>query len=305
MSLEFKLSEKRNLGKSKNNNMPKLWKYLIIVPDNFELAAADIATEASLKTAIQTAIKAAIQSRAYLFPPIFKTEDLSDPAVYDKSVLGINDVFDGLYAYKFHFAENMFTHKSLQSHYYKNEGRGILVDFENRWMLTEKSNSKLTGATIQFAKAEKTVQSDGSKSTTSPYYLVLSDPKDWDVRGRLIEGGSVITELDPLTDVEIVLAADDAFDPAGFEVDVRTESDETPVSGLVLADFKLYAADGVTLQTINTAAEDANIPGRYNLLPPGGNPFEDGTLTLRAPSLLTVAAGAYENPTRLQLAVDV
>lgn len=302
MSLEFSLAPKRNIGSnSKLNKLPKLFKYIIVVPDSFELEAADYADATALLDALQAAIKEAIDDRAYLFPPIVKYEDLSEEVTYDSNPLSVNDVYDGQYRARLHFSKNMFTVRDLASHYYKNEGRAIMVDLENKILLTEKSNGKLTGASISLLKPEKTDFSDGSTDTTSPMYLCLSDPADWGIRGRLLDGSSVIRELDPLVDVAITLTDGDAFAAAGFQVDVKVESDGTPVSGLLLADFKMYAADGVTLQTIDTAAEDANIPGRYNLIP--DTVFVDGSVTLRAASALTVSA--YENPSRLALAVDI
>jgi hypothetical protein len=302
MSLEFSLATKRNIGgNSKLNKLPKLIKYMIVVPDDFELAAADYETAAALKTALETKIKVAIASRIYLFPPIFKCEDLSQEATYDDSALGIDDVYDGQYRYRFHFSKNMFTHKDLATHYYKNEGRAILVDLENKIWLTEKTNGNLTGFSIAMLKPEKMDISDGSTATTSPMYLCLADNKEADERGKLLDGSSVIRELEPLVDVKITLTEGDAFAAAGFMVDVKTESDGTPISGLLAADFLMYQSDGVTAQSILSAAEDANNPGRYNILPTTA--FVDGILRLRAASALTVSA--YENPTRLNLTVNI
>jgi hypothetical protein len=301
-TLEFQLTTRRNIGaNSKLNKLPKLFKYMIIVPDGFELAAADWASATALKTALNTAIKAAVASRAYLFPPIVKCEEKSQDATYDDSALNIDDVYNGQYRFLFHFSKNMFTVKDLATHYYKNEGRAILVDLENKILVTEKSNGKLTGMSIAMLKPEKMDISDGSNSTTAPMFLCLADPDDINLRGRLLDGSSVIRELTPLVDVAITLADGDAFDAAGFKVNVKVESDGTPVSGLLLADFVKLAADGITTESIATAAENANVPGEYNILPT--TTFADGTLKLRAASSLTVSA--YENPTRLQLAVDI
>lgn len=302
MSLQFQLAQKRNIGSnSKLNKLPKLYKYMIEVPDNFELSEADIATAAALKTALETKIKAAYASRIYLFPPIFKTEDKSQDVAYDESPLGIDDVYDGQYRYLFHFSKNMFTHKDLASHYLKNEGRVILIDLENSIELTQKTNGKYTAQSVALLKAQKMNKSDGSKSTTSVMYLCLADNKEWDERGILIDGSSVVRELAPLVDVSITLADGDAFDAAGFKVNVKVESDGTPLSGLVVADFIKLIADGITTEAILSAAENANVPGEYNIIPTVT--FADGTLKLRAASALTVSP--YENPTRLQLAVDI
>jgi hypothetical protein len=304
MSLEFALATKRNIGgNSKLNKLPKLFKYMIVVPNNFSLEAADYATAAALKTALQTAIKAAAADRIYLFPAIVKCEDLTQETTYDDSPLDTQDVYDGQYRFKLHHSKNMFTVKDLATHYYKNEYRAIMVDLEGKGFLTELSDGSLSGASIALLKPEKIDISDGSNNTTSPMYLCLADPKDWNERGRLLDFSSVIREIEPLVDVKISLVDGDAFAAAGFEVDVKVESDGTPVSGLLLADFILYATDGVTEQVITSTAEDANISGRYNIVAPGGNLFEDGVLALRAASALTVSP--FECPERLRLTVDI
>lgn len=301
MSLEFASATKKNIGRSKLDKLPGLIKYAIVVPNAFELADADILTASALTTAINTALKAAYGSRAYLYPPFVKCEDMTEETVREESPLTKIRVRKGQYGYRFHVSKNMFLHKAIASHEYINEGRIILVDLEGKMLLTTKTNGKHTGFRIALLDPEKMDLSDGSNSTTSPIYCWLQDNKEWDDNGKLIDASLVMGDLVPLTDVTIELAAGDAFAAAGFMVDVKNESDDTPVSGLLVADFVMVTADGVTLQVFDTAAEDANTPGRYNLIP--DTVFVDGTLKLRAASALTTAG--YENPERLWLEVNV
>ena len=301
MSLEFSSSTKKNIGRSKLDKLPGLIKYLIIVPNDFELADADIASADALITALNAAFKAAYADRAFLYPPFVKSEDVSEEAIREDSPLSLIDVRPGQYRFKLHVSKNMFIHKAIATHKYINEGRAILIDLENKICLTTKANGKHTGQRIALVSPEKMDMSDGSNSTTSPIYVCLADNKEWDENGKLLDGSLVVGDLEPLTDVKIEVAG--AFAAATFKVDVKVESDNTPVSGLLLADFKMYAADGVTEQVINAVAEDANVPGRYTITAPGGNDFEDGTLTLRAASALTISG--FENPERLRLTVNI
>jgi hypothetical protein len=289
---------KQNLGKSNQSALPKYIKRMITTPNNFRLEVADMATPAALKTALQAGIKAAINSRIYLWPKFFKVEDVSSEEVVEETPIAMADIDDGQYRYKIHIKKDLFTHKAMRTHNAIDDGRVFILDSDNQLQFMLDEDGKGMGFSIAMIKALKMKRTDGTNATTSPVHLVLSDNEEWDVSGKLLDGtfGAVLSTLDPLTDVDITLAAGDAFAAAGFEVDVAQSSDGIPVSGLLLADFILYAADGITEQVIQTATEDANTPGRYNIVAPGGNLFEDGILTIRAASLITAAVGAYECP---------
>jgi hypothetical protein len=287
---------KKNLGTSKCTKLPALLRGMITTPDDFYFTPTNMLTSASFKTALQDAIVDGINSRVYLWPFFVGFENASEEAVYEDTPLSVNVVRDGQYRFKFHIRENICIHKAMYTHR-SNEGRVIFIDVEGNFWGTEDADGNFMGFSVQLINTEKMIISDGSVSTKTPIYVCLLDNKEADKNGALADG-SFINTIKRLTDVEIESVSQAA---ASIVVDVKIACDGTPISGLLVADFLLYATDGVTAQTISSATENANIPGRYTLAAPGGNDFEDGTLTLRAASALTVKA--YEVPTALTINV--
>lgn len=292
--------QKSNLGKSTCVALPKLWRTAIWTPDNFELEAADLVSPATLKTALQDLILNPYASRGYLLPEFSGMENNSEEAVYVDGPNGRRPVRDGQYRFRPLISHNLCTHRALFTHRSKDRGRWIVFDIENQMFVTRSTTNTANykGFKSGLFWTEKLRFSDGSNETESPIVIDLKNNKEIDRHGYLFDG-SMLDELERLTDVVITLADGDAFDDAGFNVDVKQLCDGTPVSGLLPADFKFYAADGITLQSIATAAEDAVVPGRYNLIPT--TVFASGSLTLRAPSLLTVKA--YEVPEALTVTI--
>lgn len=280
---------KKNLGKSKCNKMPTVPKMIIETPDNFFLEPADYATDAALKAALQDLLVAPVNSRGFLWPQFSSFENVSQEAGYEDTIFGMIPMIDGQYRFKMGIHKNMCTHKAIQSHRMLNEGRAFIIDMDNQiWGYEDEATGNIYGFSLALLWTEKFMFGDGtSNATKSPVFICLADNEEFDKSGVLIET-KIINQLERLTDVTLTTVG--AIAAAAFTVEVKQSCDGVPLSGLVLADFILYAADGVATQVIQTVAEDANIPGRYLLSAPGGNDFEDGTLTLRAPSALTVKA---------------
>lgn len=303
MSLEVCTTDTRkNLGKTKCTAIPKLFKRCIETPKGWFLDVADYATAAALKTKLQALLTAPINSRGYLFPPFSSApEDNSEESIYEVTPFGRQPVRDGQIRMKHGISQNLCTHIALQSHRAIND-RGILyLDVDNQLLLTEPdADGKLYALDLALLWTEKLKISSGDNITVSPFVVDLADNEQIDKHGVLIDG-TIINQLEPLTDVSITLVG--AFLATSFQVEVKQTCDHVPVSGLLLADFLLYNAAGTATQAILSAAENANIPGRYTIVAPtiGPDVFEDGTLTLRAPSLLTVKA--YE--VLETLAVDI
>lgn len=293
-------TEKKNLGKSKCTKLPKLFKYMITTPADFSLAAADYADGDALRTAFQDLLLNPIATRGYRWPNFTAVEETSEEAQYEDNALGITPIRDGQYRFKPSISKNLCIHQAMFSHRAVNEGRVFFVDLDNQLFGTDDGDGNIYGFTIGLLWTEKLKISNGSDSTKSPLYIVLSDNEEIDNGGVLLDG-SKLNFLEPLTDVTLTVAG--AFLGTSFKVDVKQSCDGTPVQGLLLADFVLYASDGVTLQTILSATADANVPGRYNLIAPtvGPNPFESGTLYLRAAADLTVKA--YETPEAMTVTI--
>jgi hypothetical protein len=296
MALETCATEQRkNLGKSKCTKIPKLFKRCIETPAGWFLEPADYATAAALKTKLQALLTNPINTRGYLFPPFSGApENQSEESLYEDTPFGRVPVRDGQYRFKHAIAHNLCTHIALQSHRCINE-RGILyLDVDNQLLFTEPDgDGKLYPLSLALLWTEKLMLSDGTNSTKSPFIVDLADNEQIDKYGVIIDG-SVVNQLEPLTDASITLTAGDAFAAAEFNVDVKQTCDGVPISGLLLADFLVYQADGITPQALSSATEDANNPGRYNLN--GTGDFVTGMVKLRAPSALTIKAYELSEP---------
>lgn len=291
-------TKKKNLGKSKCNQLPALPKCMITTPSDFKLEPADYANAAALKTALQTAIKAGIAQRIYLWPLFSEVEMLSEEAQYQDTPLQLIPTRDGQYRFRFHITKNLALHRAMYTHRAVNDGRVFIFDLDNQLFGTEDVDGNIQGFSLALLHTEKMRWSDGAIPSSSPVYVCLADNEEIDESGVLLDG-NVVNQLERLTDVEIVLAGSSSFDASEFVVDVRQSMDkDVPVSGLVTADFIKYAANGVDTEAL-TAAEDVNVPGRYTLTATVA--FTSGTLTLRAPSQLTITA--YECPEPLEVTI--
>lgn len=282
-------STKSNLGKSRCNKLPKLMKTMITTPDDFVLAPADLVSGATLLTALQALLKNPINSRGYLWPQFHNIEDNSEEAQYEDTPLARIPIRDGQYRFKPLISKNLCMHRAMYTHRAINEGRVFFIDVDNQLFGTEDADGNMMGFKIGLLWTEKLRISNGTNSTLSPIVVDLADNEEIDGSGVLVDASS-LTTLEPLTDVTITSISQHASNGIVFEV--KQSCDGTPVSGLVADDILVYAVDGNTLQAKLSLTENANIPGRYTLMPPGADPFEDGTLTLRAASALSV--GAYE-----------
>lgn len=286
MGLETCLVTKKNLGKSKCVDLPNVWKTMIVTPTTFSLAVADYASDSALKTAFQNLILNGINTRGHLWPKFSFHENRSEEAAYEDTVLGMLPIRDGQYRFMNGISKSMCTHIALYTHRSVGEGRVFPVDVDNQiWGWKDPSDSKIRGFSLALLWTEKFMLGDGSSNMTkSPVLVVLDDNEEFDKYGVLIKT-RIVNELEPLTDVDITVSG--AFAAASFKVDVKQTCDQVPVSGLLVADFLMTTTAGAA-QSISTAVEDANIPGRYTLT--ATTAFVDGSLTLRAPSLLTVKA---------------
>jgi len=291
--------EVKNLGKTKCYSMPVLFKRCIEAPKGWFLEPADYASKAALKTKLQALLTNPYATRGYLFPPFANVpEDQSEASIYVDTPYGRTPVRDGQRRFLHAISQNLCVHKALQTHRKINDGTILYLDVENKLLLQEPNeDGNLYPLDLALLWTEKMKISKGDDSSLSPFVVDLADSRQIDVYGVLIDG-TVVNELEPLTDVVIELAAGDAFAAAEFYVDVLLECDRTPVTGLADADFVMYAADGVTEQPILSADEDENTPGRYHIMAPisPANVFEDGYLTLAAPSLLTIKAYEVQEP---------
>ena len=276
---------KKNIGKTKGLCLPGLPVAMFTVPDSFELDAADIATQAALKTALQNAIKESKDARVYKWPRFSNGEDASEDTKYVETAYGTRKSRDGNYRFKFMISKTLCLHKAMFSHS-ANEGRVIVLDKERKIWLTKKSNGKYTGLSIDMINVEKMKFNFGDVLTETPIRVDLADNKELDESGELIEC-TIFNELEPLTDV--TLEVTQVVDEDHFYLKVTQTCDGTPVSGLVKADFNVTTNAGAAQQP-DTVTEP-NSDGIYYFTRAAN--FVDGYVDLVVSSLLSL--DAYES----------
>lgn len=271
--------EKKNLGINRCVTMPQLPKQIITTPMGFEVTPL----QAVDPTFWQTAITAGKATRIYVWPTVKSYENVSEEAVYEDTPLSSEFVRPGKYIFRLMFNDGLCTHRAMFTHNGGNQ-RIWFLDINNNLLGTEKANGNYAGLTVQLLNTEKLILSDGSVSTKTPVYIVLADSNEIDMTG-IIFPAPFVSQLERLTDVELTVIGT----PSDTEVTVTVSNfcDGTEVMGLLTADFIFLDAAG-DAQTI-TAAPSAD--GSSYILT--GTALETGTITLRAPSLLTVKA--YES----------
>lgn len=273
------LDEKANLGFGRCGDLPGLIRGMITTPATFKLTEA----EAQDQTEWQAALVAAASSRIFLWP-MFSTvpEFIGTETTYEDTPVSYTHVLDGRYRWRAMISKSLCFHKAAFTHRSNND-RVWLIDSKNRLIGTYVGNNgsgvaQYAGFTLDLLNTENLMFNDGSVSTKTPIVIALKDPNEVNdsVYGAHMISASFINLLAPLTDVVLTIVGSPTS--SSVVVDVKVKCDNTPVTGLVTADFIL------TGETV-TAAESATVPGRYTL---SGSGFTTTTLTLDTPDNLSV-----------------
>lgn len=273
---------KQNLGLSNCKEWPSNIAGMIETNSDFSIPAATVLLgSAAVQTYLENALLSAVASRIYKWPPFTNVDDISQEAVYNDTVLAYTAVRDGNYRFRFSIGQNMCLHKAMYTHRRKN-GRVFLIDSTGYLIGTQLSNGDLAGLSIQLLHTEKLKFNDGSVESTSPILVAMSSNIDIDKNGVMFDASAFINELESIVDVDLTVVGTPTA--TSIVVDVKTVCDDTPVSGLVLADFIKYTTLGAT-QSITSVTESATVPGRYSLV---GSGWTTGTLALRSAALLTI-----------------
>lgn len=274
MSILSCINNQGNIGRSSCKKLPQLIKGIITTPEDFSLSFEQAATT----TAWQAALLATKSNRIYLWPYAVAVEQVNEDAVYEETQLSTLAVRDGRYRFRMSFRENLQLHKAIFTH--KNfEGRIFLIDNQNRIIGTELDDGSFAGFSIDLLNPEKLMFNDGSVTSKTPVYISLEDNLELDQSGAMIEGGTVLKALIPLTSVDLTVISASA---TLIVASVKSALDLVPVLGLDVADFILLDASG-NAQTISGITD--NDDGTYDL---AGTAFVSGTLNLVAASALSV-----------------
>jgi len=280
---------KKNLGVVRCNKFPSMPKGMITTPPGFSLTP----TEAADVAVWQTKLLLTPGTRIYLWPEFDKVEDVSTEAAYDESVLSDLVADQGKYKWRVMISQNLCLHKAMFTHSGKGD-RVFIWDRKNFLIGTEMTSGNIRGFKMSLLNTEKLKIGDGSVASYTPVYLVLKDHLELDKNGIMIDG-DLVNELNAIVDVTLTKVGTESA--STIVVDVALSCDDSPLSGLVAADFLLLTAAGAA-QT-KTAAESATVPGRYTLT--ASTSFVDGTLSLVPAASISVEAYEAENT----IAIDI
>lgn len=240
------LVTKTNLGITKCQLLPQLFKGIIETPVGFKFTAAN----AISSTFWQTALLAASGIRIYKWPQFVGFRDVSEAAIYEENALASLKVRDGRYQFEADIKQDLCLHKAMFTHR-SNTGRLVFFDIENNILATKLDATNYGGMTLQMLDTQKLKISDGQVSTKSPIRIVLADNKEIDQKGELFDASSWINSVLPLTDVTITQITGTT---TKIVVSITVTCDGTPVNGLVAGDFVVLKVDG-TSQTVATVTE--------------------------------------------------
>lgn len=280
------IEDRINISKTKCRDLPQLPKSMLTTPSAFKLTPEQVATNATLKAALQAAIKADPSERVYKWPTFSNAEDDSEDTVYVKSAFGVRKSRDGNYMFRFFISKALCVHKMMFSHATVDDGRVIIYDKERRILLTEDADGNFRGLSLDILNPEKLKINMGDAVTESPIYVALQDNLELDQDGWLFDFPG-FKELEPLTDVDIAIVQ--VVDEDNVKVSVKQKCDGNPVSGLAQADFAVTTTAGVA-QVLSGFAE-TNSDGIYTLTKASN--FIDGFVDLVVASALTL--DAYES----------
>lgn len=287
----------RPIGKSKCVKLPKLFKQMIKTPADFFLTEAQLADRALLKTALQNLLKANEEERGFLFPTFSNIpENASEATIYVESALGTRKARDGNYRFRHFISKSLCTHRAMFTHA-TSEGRIIYRDVENNILLTKDSDGNYRGVTLDFFNPEKLKLSTGDDLTESPIYVALSDNLEIDKQGYLFDVGSLFSELEPLTEVDV--SVNIAVAGTTLDVTVTNACDGTPISGLAAADFIVTTTAGV-VQVPTTVATEIGTTGVYRIIK--STNFVDGFVNLKPSDTLSLDAYEQVEPAAFDIA---
>lgn len=255
---------------------PSLPKAGFWTPKGFTIPAATAADPAALKTFIQAAMfNVDVTQRIYLFPDFGKITDVSEAKVRVSTSSGKTiPVREGLKRFDIEWYISVCHHRAQYTHRTKG-GRFFFIDFSDKSVWTKNSDDDFSGYAISLFDTDSIKFNDGANPSISPAFLELSNPNEIN-KAIYMADFSFFGELDVLTDV---LVTQGTSTTSIIKVTINQLCDNTPVSGLVTADFQVKTTAGAA-QTV-TAAAVSGSPGTYNL---SGTSLATGTVQVLSTS---------------------
>jgi len=217
-----------------------------------------------------------VANRIYQYPIMDKVTDVSEAKVRVNLQTGRTvPVREGLKRFDIAWMLNMCLHRAMFTHRTRT-GRWIFVDFNDKYVFTKQTTGVFSGFKISLFDTDSIKFNDGANPSESPAFLELANPNELNQNGYMTDA-SFTDELNILADVTVTQVAGTT---TVITVDVKISCDDTPVLGLVTADFQVKTTAGAT-QTIVAAAVSAT-PGRYTLT---GTSLATGTVQVLSSSL--------------------
>lgn len=284
MSCEIR---KLSVGLADCNEWPALPKAGIWTPNDFVIPAATAAVAATLKTYMQTALLA-LTGRNYQYPIFDKITDNSEAKVRVQQSSGRTiPVREGLKRFDIEWSINICLHRAMYTHRTRT-GRWIFIDSDDNYIVTQNSDGDYSGFKVSLFDTDSIKFNDGANPSISPAFLELANPNEIN-RSIYMIPALFTDELDILTDVTVTEVTGTT---TVITVDVAQSCDDTPVLGLVTANFQVKKTSDGSTQTIVAAAVSAT-PGRYTLT---GTSLATGTIAILSTSNYEALATAFTVP---------
>lgn len=259
------------------NEWPSQIKTGIWTPNNFTIPAATAADPVLLKAYMQAALTTTtLANRIYQYPIMDLVTDVSEAKVRVNQASGRTiPVREGLKRFDIEWSLNMCFHRAMFTHRTRT-GRWIIVDFNDKYVFTKQTSGVFSGFKLSLFDTDSIRFNTGAAPSVSPAFLELANPNELNQNGYMTDA-SFTDELNILADATVTQVAGTT---TVITVDVKISCDDTPILGLVTADFVVKTAAGAT-QTVVAAAVAAT-PGRYTLT---GTALVTGTVQVISTSL--------------------
>lgn len=217
-------------------------------------------------------------------------EDQSSEDTIYESALGKRKLLKrGRTRYMFQFDIPLSVHRTLMSDFNNADLRMFPIRDGKICFYNDSGTARGFSTSMLNIGRMKEVPADGSTPAFTPIYVDLANYRQWDIHGEFLEPSWEVTNLAPMTDVEIAqeaspksttsiafkVYAEDGFDSDGAAKKVF-------IGGLLAADIDFFLDDGTNPQATWTLAE---VNGVYTITSTVVETLVVGKLTIKPTSV--------------------
>lgn len=285
---------KENVGFEKICIDMALIKGHIITPGDFEFTNV---TTALTQAGWSTAIQANWADRIVPFPPVKMVEDVAEETIYEDLATGVEFVREGKRAYRLtHSGTLEFTKKARS---FNGSGdRIFFIDTEGRVIGTSDDGVNFRGFSLDLLHVEKMKLNDGSVGAKTNVYVVFEDGNELDDRGLSIKPSWNPLRLKSLIDITLTESGTSTTSLITVKVDT-THSNQVqggnPVYGLLITDFKVLSAAGVSQSFTFEDNEDGTYALAFTI------PLTAGTYSVSMVNAWDMTSLGYEGANTLSI----